>query len=83
MVLPGGAADKFGNLYEGRWTVGYLLDVMDEKYASIRLEEPGPLGEGFEFWVKRGEAVEYHQVKSSGPWTIQRLAQQRGLGKFQ
>ena len=82
MVLPGDAADKFGNLYEGRWTVGYLLDVMDEKYASIRLEEPGPLGEGFEFRVKRGEAVEYHQVKSSGPWTIQRLAQQGVLENF-
>ena len=49
MVLPGGPADKFGNLYEGLWTVARLLDVMDEKYYSIRLEEPGPLGEGFEF----------------------------------
>ena len=46
MVLPGGSADKFGNLYEGRWTVRYLLDVMDEKYDSIRPEEPGAKGKG-------------------------------------
>ena len=82
MVLPGGAADKFGNLYEGRWTVGYLLDIMDEKYHSIRLEEPGPLGKGFEFWVKKEEVVEYHQVKSSGPWTIRQLGKEGVLLNF-
>ena len=82
MVLPGGPADKFGNLYEGLWTVARLLDVMDEKYYSIRLEEPGPLGEGFEFWVKNAQVVEYHQVKSSGPWTISGLARKGVLRNF-
>ena len=53
MTLSGGAADKFGNLYEGCWTVRYLLYVMDEKYDSIRLEDPSPEGEGFEFSVRR------------------------------
>ena len=82
MVLPGGSADKFGNLYEGRWTVRYLLDVMDEKYDSIRPEEPGAKGKGFEFWVKKDEVVEFHQVKSSGPWTIRELAKDGILLNF-
>ena len=47
MPLPGGAAEKFGNRYEGRWTVACLLDVMDEKSESIRLEPPGPEDQGF------------------------------------
>ena len=47
MPLPGGAAEKFGNRYEGRWTVARLLDVMDEKADSIRLEPPGPEEQGF------------------------------------
>ena len=46
MPLPGGAAEKFGNRYEGRWTVACLLDVMDEKASSIRLEPPGPEEQG-------------------------------------
>lgn len=49
MLLPGGAADKFGNRYEGLWTVACMLDVIDELSDSIRLEPPGPEGEGVEF----------------------------------
>ena len=82
MTLPGGAADKFGNLYEGCWTVRYLLYVMDEKYNSIRLEDPSPEGEGFEFTVKKGNTVEYHQVKSSDGWTINRLTRNDVLMNF-
>ena len=41
MPLPGGATDKFGNRYEGRWTVNCMIDVMDERADAIRLE---PLG---------------------------------------
>ena len=52
MPLPGGAAEKFGNRYERRWTVACLLDVMDEKADSIRLEPPEPEGQGFEFWIR-------------------------------
>jgi len=49
MPLAGGAADKFGNRYEGRWTVWCMLDVMAERADSIRLEPPGPEGDGVEF----------------------------------
>ena len=38
MPLPGGASEKFGNRYEGRWTVMCMLDVMDGEADSIRLE---------------------------------------------
>jgi hypothetical protein len=49
MPLPGGATDKFGNRYEGRWTVFCMIDVMDERADAIRLEPPGEEGEGIEF----------------------------------
>ena len=72
MPLPGGAAEKFGNRYEGRWTVACLLDVMDERADSIWLEPPEPEGQGFEFWFTKQGIREYHQVKrqhSTGHWT--------------
>ena len=85
MPLPGGASDKFGSRYEGRWTVQCMLDVLDEKADSIRLEPPGPGGDGVEFWVNRGGDKEYHQVKrqrSAGPWTVNALAQEGVLQHF-
>lgn len=61
MTLPGGASDKFGNRYEGRWTVNCMIDMMDERADAIRLEPPGAEGEGIEFWVRRGDRREYHR----------------------
>src|SRR5688500_4018743 len=40
MPLAGGASDKFGSRYEGRWTVYCMIDVMDERADAIRLEPP-------------------------------------------
>ena len=85
MPLPGGPAEKFGNRYEGRWTVACLLDVMDEQAHSIRLEPPGPEGHGFEFWITKQGVREYHQVKRqhpSGHWTLHTLAQEGILTNF-
>jgi hypothetical protein len=86
MPLPGGSADKFGNRYEGRWTVFCMLDVMDERANSIRLEPPGAEGEGIEFWVRRGERREFHQVKrqhsASGRWTLAELGREHVLAHF-
>ena len=82
MPLSGGPADKYGNLYEGRWTVACLLDLMDEKADSIRLEVPGAEGKGFEFRVKKGPVLEYHQVKSAGRWSVNRLSQDGVLADF-
>ena len=85
MPLPGGAADKFGNRYEGRWTVACMLDVMDERADSIRLEPPGPDGEGAEFRVRKGSELAYHQVKrqhTTGRWTLSELERERVLSQF-
>ena len=79
MPLPGGASEKFGNRYEGRWTVACLLDIMDEKAGSLRLEPPGMEGQGVEFWITKQGARAYHQVKrqhSIGHWTLHTLARE-------
>lgn len=85
MPLPGGAAEKFGNRYEGRWTVACLLDVMDEKADLVRLEPPRPEEQGFEFWITKQGISEYHQVKrqhSNGHWTLNTLATEGVLANF-
>ncbi|WP_375495076.1 hypothetical protein [uncultured Nostoc sp.] len=75
MPLPGGETDKIGNRYEGRWTVFCMIDVMDEKADSIRLETPGE--DAFEFFVRRNGKLECHQVKRQkggrGRWTLSAL----------
>jgi len=85
MPLAGGAAEKYGNRYERRWTVARLLDVMDGKTDSIRLEPPEPEGQGFEFWTKTQDVQEYHQVKrqrSDGQWTLPALIREGVLSNF-
>jgi hypothetical protein len=76
MPLPGGATDKLGNRYEGRWTVFCMVDVMDEKADFIHLEKPGE--DSFEFFVSRNsQQLECHQVKRQksglGHWTLSAL----------
>ena len=64
MPLPGGPADKFGNSYEGLWTVNSMVEIMSGHALSIRIEPLGPEGEGMEFWLQeRVDKREYHQVK--------------------
>lgn len=87
MPLPGGAADKFGNRYEGRWTVYYMSQMLNEKVATITLEQPGLLGEGAEFVLTGNDGTaEFHQVKrqngSQGPWSISALASAGVLATF-
>ncbi|KYP80029.1 NACHT domain-containing protein [Ferroacidibacillus organovorans] len=78
MPLRGGATDKYGNRYEAYWTVYCIADLLDEKIRSIRLEPPGPDGEGVEFWTKHvDESLEFHQVKRQndhGYWSLKDLA---------
>jgi hypothetical protein len=63
MPLTGGATDKYGNRYEGRWTVRCFIEMMEGLATRIRLEPPGPLGEGAEFVLHRPPFREFHQVK--------------------
>src|SRR5205823_4050693 len=85
-MLPGGPADKIGNRYELLWTVGRMAEVLDERATSIRLEPPGPEGEGVEFWLQRAEGVQYEQVKiqhgGTGRWSLGDLIQRRILQNF-
>lgn len=88
MPLPGGAAAKYGDRYEGKWTAYCLAQVMAESILEIRLEDPGIEGEGCEFWLKKKEhtrkgtlkyheITEYHQVKrqhaTPRAWTMSEL----------
>ncbi len=74
MPTAGGIAAKFGDRYEGRWTVLQLFRVLREEADWIRVEVPGV--DEAEFAVGRGDAVEFHQVKrqrAEGLWTISAL----------
>ena len=87
MPLTGGASDKVGGRYETLWTIFCMLDVMDERANSIRLEPPGEEGEGVEFRMNRGDVREYHQVKrqhgAEGRWTLKELGSRKVLSSFQ
>ncbi len=77
MPLKGGASDKYGNRFEGKWTAYCLARVMAEEIDSIHIEPPGPEGEGCEFWTKKGNITKYHQVKRQhakpGGWDTSEL----------
>jgi len=83
--MPGGAADKMGNRYEGIWAVRHALYCMQSDTRAMTLEELDPeLAKGSEFTFVEGAAVQVHQVKrqhSTNPeWTIPVLAS-RGVFK--
>lgn len=85
MVFPGGSADKKGNYYEQLWTVRCILQVLRSEYETIKLEPLGQEGEGVEFVLKKGNILEYHQVKRQHPegsWTLARLSQKNILQHF-
>lgn len=61
MPRSGGTAAKFGDRYEGQWTVFCLTDVLLGEAVSIRREAPGE--DGFEFWLQRPSGHrEFHQT---------------------
>lgn len=75
--MPGGAADKYGNRFEGGWTIHCIVELLRERTEALELEPPGEAGVGVEFVVHRGDEREHHQVKSGrshGQWTINRLS---------
>ncbi len=54
--LTGGATEKFETRYETFWTIFCMLDIMDNRAHSIRLEFPGEEEEGVEFHIRRDGA---------------------------
>jgi hypothetical protein len=73
----GGESDKFGNRYEGAWTVRHLLHVLGGSDRSLTVEDVGDLAQGVEFTYRRAGAVEVHQVKRqngvANGWTVRSL----------
>ncbi|MFJ5881739.1 hypothetical protein [Kitasatospora cineracea] len=71
---PGGEADKFGNRYEGAWTVRQALNVLLGRGDSIVIEPASPLGDGVEFLYRRDGVTQAHQVKrqnrNANSWTV-------------
>jgi hypothetical protein len=66
VALTGGVADKFGNRYEGRWTVACLANVLDDRWTSIALEPED--GFKIEFTGIRADgSAEHHQAKRQAP----------------
>lgn len=74
---PGGETDKFGNRYEGAWTIRHALYVLLGHGDSLTLEPNGILGEGTEFAYRHDGRTEVHQVKrqnrNANGWNVASL----------
>jgi hypothetical protein len=74
---PGGEADKFGNLFEGAWTIYHLLLILAGRVDAITIEDVGERGTGSEFTLAMRDQDEAHQVKlqdgTANGWTPRRL----------
>ncbi|MEV4926366.1 NACHT domain-containing protein [Streptomyces roseoverticillatus] len=74
---PGGETDKFGNRYEGAWTIRHALYVLLGTGTSITLEPGSPLGDGVEFVYRHAGGTEVHQVKrqnrNANSWNVASL----------
>lgn len=72
--LPGGAASKLGDRYEGWWTLVRLADVLKGKASTLRLEPPALEGAGIEFWIDEAGVRWCEQAKDAQhTWTLNRL----------
>ncbi|WP_229403188.1 hypothetical protein [Micromonospora okii] len=79
---PGGETDKFGNRYEGAWTVRHVLRVLSGAGTSITVEDIDEFAEGAEFTFSDGRSIQVHQVKrqnrNANSWTPKSL-QEKGI----
>jgi hypothetical protein len=84
-MFAGGIADKLGNRYEAKWLVRQLLDVIGGQAQSLRYEGINASFDGFEFAVRRGDNIEWHQTKINnqhGNWTLNALEREGILSAF-
>ena len=74
-AMPGGPAEKAGNLNEHLWTALRIAEMLREKVRRIRLEPLGEAGTGIEFELVDDQGVAWvEQVKSgSETWTPRKL----------
>ncbi|MEH0399173.1 ATP-binding protein [Streptomyces sp. B21-088] len=73
----GGETDKFGNRYEGAWTIRHALYLLLGSGTSLCVEPGGPLGDGVEFVYRHNHGTEVHQVKrqnrNANSWNVASL----------
>lgn len=74
----GGRADKMGNLYEGKWVVKQLLNLIREEITSITLEAIGEKEEGIDLWIRNNDGNQIGSQckgrnKSKEYWSINDL----------
>lgn len=83
MPSRGGPSDKYGNRYEGYWTVDCIAELLEGKADFIYLEPPGI--EGVEFYLSKNDLISYYQVKRQntlGKWTLSNLENEKILSNF-
>lgn len=59
----GGEAAKFGDRFEGRWTVRYLLDLLFGRAETVIVEDIDEAAESVEFYATANGVEQGHQVK--------------------
>jgi hypothetical protein len=79
---PGGRADKLGNEFERLGAVRHLIELVEGRATSFKMEALGDDEKGTEFWVGRSNGTrEAHQYKrengTTGKWTIADLESKR------
>lgn len=83
-TLPGGPADKAGNIHEALWGVVGMVSVLGGQADAIRIEEPGT--DGAEFYLEKTAGNEHWQAKRQildrKTWTLQLLYKEGILGFF-
>jgi hypothetical protein len=77
LIFHGGGASKVSSAYEDEWNLFCMIDVLAGLANSMLIEVPGSAGVGFEFWIRRPAAREWHQVKAQNSnrsrWTLTEL----------
>ncbi len=83
-TLPGGPADKAGNIHETLWGVVGMVSVLGGQANAIRIEEPGT--DGAEFYLEKAAGHEHWQAKrqmlGQKTWSLQLLSKEGILGFF-
>lgn len=74
-LIPGGRADKFGNIFERLWVVSLAMEVIDGRLSTIKWEPLGVEGKGVECVVTQADGWKiYHQCKiqkgNGGSWSV-------------